>query len=77
MNGVKKDSFLKIVKDKQAGGLIFDALSEIHNVVLTRPAECDKKYLKRWHGYVVVGVILSFLLGYGYLTLPDLIELIR
>ena len=76
MNGVQKDSFLRIVEDKEAGGLIWDALSEIHGVVKNQPAKCDKRFLKRKHA-IYAGIAIVFLLiGAGLLQIDTIAALI-
>ena len=77
MNGVEKQTFLDIVSDKKAGGLIYDALNEIHLTVKEQPRKCDKKYLKRWHAYVMIGVAVGALLAWKILPLSTLMRFIH
>jgi hypothetical protein len=76
MNGASKETFLEIASDKKAAGLIYDALSEIHDVVKDRPQECAKRFVKRREVYVVVALLLGLGIGYGVLDVSGILRFI-
>ena len=77
MNGASKEAFMRIAKNEPAAELIWDALSDIHNVVKNRPTECGKRFIKRREAYLVIALLIGLGIGAGVLQVSGLLPFIR
>ena len=68
MKGVDKETFLAISSDKKSAGLLYDALTEIYDMV----AACDDRFVTKTQAKWVGVCILCILLGLGIVKITDL-----